>query len=72
MLVSVKVIPKSSRSLIKEESGRLKAYVTAPPDKGKANKALIKLLAGYFKTKKNSIRIIKGEHSQCKTIEITL
>jgi len=70
MLVSVKVIPKSSRSLIKEEGGRLKAYVTAAPEKGKANKALVGLLSAHFKVKKKDIRIIRGEHAQIKTVQI--
>ena len=60
MRVEVKVIPKSSRSLVKEEEGRLKVYITAAPEKGKANKALIDLLASYFSVKKKDVRIIRN------------
>ena len=72
MRVEVKVIPKSSRSLVKEEEeGRLKVYITAAPEKGKANKALIDLLASYFSVKKKYVRIIQGKHAPLKVIEIT-
>ena len=72
ILIEVKVIPRSSRNLVKEENGRYKATLTIAPEKGKANKALIDLLADYFKVKKNRIRIVKGEHSPNKIIEITV
>lgn len=70
MRIEVKVIPKSSRNLVKEENGRLKVYVTAPRDKNKANKAVIEELAAYFDVKKNCICIIQGEHSSLKVVEI--
>jgi len=70
MRVKVKVIPKSSRSLVKEEEGRLKVYITAAPEKGKANKALIDLLASYFNVKKKDVRIIQGKHAPLKAVEI--
>jgi uncharacterized protein (TIGR00251 family) len=71
MLVEIKVIPRSSRNLIKDEGGRLKAYLTIAPEKGKANKVLVELLAGHFNVKKSCVRIVKGEHSHHKIIEIT-
>ncbi len=70
MIVEVKVIPKASRNLVKVEAGRLKAYVTTAPEKGKANKSLIALLSSYFKVKPKDIRIIRGEHTPLKIIEI--
>jgi uncharacterized protein (TIGR00251 family) len=70
MILEVKVIPKASRSMIKEEGTRLKAYLTAAPEKGKANKALIDLLAQYFHVKKNTISILRGAHASLKTILI--
>jgi len=47
-----------------------KVYVTAPPEDGKANKKVIELLAEYFKVPKSQVRIIKGEISRNKIIEI--
>ena len=70
MILEIKVIPKSSRNLIKQEGARLKAYVTAPPEKGKANDALIKLLSIHYKLKKSDVNIIKGGHSSLKVVKI--
>lgn len=47
-----------------------KIYVTAPPEDGKANKKVIELLAEYFKVPKSQIRIVKGEISRNKIVEI--
>ncbi|HLF18132.1 MAG TPA: DUF167 domain-containing protein [Candidatus Omnitrophota bacterium] len=38
---------------------------------GKANRALIETLAGYFGVKKHQIQIIKGLKSRLKTINIS-
>ncbi len=48
----------------------LKVKVSQPPEDGKANKAVIELLAEYFKVRKNAISIITGESSRNKIIEI--
>lgn len=47
-------------------------YVTAAPEQGKANKKMIGLLAEYFKVSKSQIRIIKGEVSRNKIVEILM
>lgn len=47
-----------------------KVYVTVAPEQGKANKKMIELLAEYFKVSKSQIRIIKGEISRNKIVEI--
>ncbi len=71
MLINVKVITNARKNAIKNDEGIIKVYVNAPPVKGKANKALVKLLAGHFKIKKVDIKIVKGEKSKFKTLEIT-
>jgi uncharacterized protein (TIGR00251 family) len=70
--LDVKVIPKASRNAVKEEAGRLKVYVTAPPEKGKANAAVLELLSRYFGVKKQKVILLKGATSPHKTIEILL
>lgn len=72
----LKVTPKSSRNAIKGseiDSGgkeRLKITVTAPPEDGKANKAVIKLLAKTLKVPPSSITLISGETSRLKCVEV--
>jgi len=68
--IKVKVIPNARQNKVLDAEGQLRAYVIAPPTEGKANKALVELLAGHFKVKKSSVRIIKGEKSREKVIEI--
>jgi uncharacterized protein YggU (UPF0235/DUF167 family) len=47
-----------------------KIYVNAIRENGKANEAVIDLLAKEFKIKKSAITILKGELSPNKIIEI--
>ena len=47
-----------------------KIYLNAPAVDGKANKALIALLAEHFNVRKGQIEIIKGLKLRCKTISI--
>ena len=46
--IELKVIPNAKKDEIKKEGGLLKVYIKKPAIKGKANNALIKLLADYF------------------------
>ena len=48
----------------------LKVAVTAPPEKGKANAALVKLLSKRWKIPKSEISIIKGVTERRKTVHI--
>jgi len=71
MRYSIKVIPRAKVNKIVEESkGSLKVHLTAPAVDGKANKALIVALAEHFKVKKRQIKIIRGEKSREKVVEI--
>jgi uncharacterized protein (TIGR00251 family) len=71
MRFNLKVIPHASRSeMIVEENGDLKVKVQEPPADGRANKAVIQLLARHFKVPKNRIKIIAGERSPQKIIEV--
>lgn len=50
---------------------RLRVTVTTVPEKGKANKALVKLLAKKLRLPKSAIQIIAGHHARDKTLLIT-
>ncbi|MBV17465.1 MULTISPECIES: DUF167 family protein [Thalassospira] len=62
----VRLTPKASRNaigdVVADASGQmqLRVSVTAVPENGKANQALIKLLAKAAKCPKSSIRIVSG------------
>lgn len=70
MKIKVKVYPNSSKERVKQELGEFKVYVSASPDKGKANKRLIEILSAYLKVKKSSLKITRGLSSREKTVEI--
>ena len=70
MNINIKAIPGAKKQEIKKEENGFKVYLKSSPEKGKANKEIISLLASYFQVSKNSIRIIKGEHSKNKIIKI--
>jgi hypothetical protein len=69
-IIHVKVVAGARRNEVKEERTALKVYVTAPAIEGKANKAVLELLAEYFGCKKSQVRIIKGERSKDKSVQI--
>lgn len=69
MILNIKVIPRAKRAVIKN-GDPLRVYVNQPPEDGRANDAVIKLLAEHFKISKSKIKIIKGEKSRKKIIEI--
>lgn len=70
MLLNVRVIPRSSRNLVKKNKDALRVYLTKPAQDGLANQQLIELLAEYLKIKKYRIKIIKGQKSRDKLVEI--
>jgi uncharacterized protein (TIGR00251 family) len=71
MRIYLKVIPKSSQCKIEKISdSEYKAWVTVTPEKGKANKAVIKILAKYFNVAKSQIDIIAGKTARVKIVDI--
>ena len=75
MKIKVKVIPQASKDevlKIKDADGSdmLKIKTTKPPEDGKANEAVIEILAEYFGVKKSAVNILSGEVSRVKIIEI--
>ncbi|MBK6896837.1 MAG: DUF167 domain-containing protein [Alphaproteobacteria bacterium] len=48
----------------------LRVSVTAAPEKGKANAALVKLLAKHWGIPKSAITLVRGETSRVKVIEV--
>ncbi len=71
MKLHIKVIPSSSKDCITGWlADSLKIKVKAPPEKGKANKAVIKVLEKSLSLPKGSVNIESGLTSCKKIIEI--
>lgn len=67
----MKVLPRSSKDeIVRQKDEVYKIKLTAPAIEGKGNKALLKLLAKKLGLPKREIRIISGERSRIKSIQI--
>jgi uncharacterized protein (TIGR00251 family) len=53
-----------------EQSGALKVAVTAPPEDGRANKALIETLREQLGLKRSQVELLSGDRSRDKRILI--
>ena len=75
--VVVRLTPRASRNLIEgvivraDGSTAIKARVTAAPDKGDANAALLELLSDYWDIAKSQMRIKAGASSRNKIVLIS-
>lgn len=70
MLIKIHVVANSSVSNIQELGNELKIRVKAKPIGGKANKEIIGILAMHFGVHKRNVKIINGQHSNKKIVEI--
>ncbi len=59
------------KSKCKNEDGSFSVWVKEPAEKGRANKAVIRALAKYFKTPQENAQIIAGSKSRQKIVEIS-
>jgi uncharacterized protein (TIGR00251 family) len=76
ILLAVRLTPNGGRDafdgveVAADGLAHLKARVTAVPEKGKANKALVALLSKALKVPKSSISVASGETSRQKILRI--
>jgi uncharacterized protein len=65
----IKVVPGASHSKIAGVLGdRLKIRIAAPPEKGKANEALLSLMAKWLGTK--NVQLVAGHGNAEKTVRV--
>ena len=81
--LTVKIVPGSSSEGIAGWLGAsrdeirgwlgdsLRVRVTAPPERGKANDSVVRLLEDALSLERGSVRILKGKTSPRKLLEIT-
>jgi uncharacterized protein (TIGR00251 family) len=69
--VDLRVIPRAPKNQIAGvREGRLLVRVTAPPVDSAANDAVIALMAKALGVPKRAVRLVAGETSRNKTVEI--
>jgi uncharacterized protein (TIGR00251 family) len=77
VLLAVRVTPKSSRNEVSglytasDGAVSLAVKVTAPPDKGKANKAVIETVAKAAGLPKSALSLVSGETERNKVLLVT-
>ncbi|MCD6381491.1 MAG: DUF167 domain-containing protein [Candidatus Aenigmarchaeota archaeon] len=67
MKIKIKVRPNARTEEVKQNGDVLVVSVKEPAEKGKANKAVVKLLEKYFERK---VRIVSGVKNKTKVIEV--
>ncbi len=71
LVVAVRVQPRASRDeVVGEMDGALKVRLQAPAVENRANDALCEYLVMLLKTPKSAVRILSGDRSRIKRIEI--
>ena len=70
MKIQVKVKPNSRTEEVTQESGSFIVKVKDPPREGKANLAVVRLLAEHFSVSRSQVRILSGLRSRSKVIEV--
>lgn len=70
MKIQVKVKPNSKTEEVSQERDSFIVNVKEPPREGKANQAVIKLLAEHFGVPQSRIRILSGFRSRNKVMEV--
>jgi uncharacterized protein (TIGR00251 family) len=70
MKIQIKVKPSSKTEELSREGDSFIVKVKEPPKEGKANQAVIKLLAEHFGIPQSQVRIISGLRSRNKVIEV--
>jgi len=72
-LLRVRVHPRASRAGIDgwRDDGALSVRVTAPPAEGRANAAVVALLAAALGVPPSAVRVIHGEHARDKLVRVS-
>lgn len=76
LLVDIRLQPGASRArvdglaVLDDGATVLKVRVTEPPEDGKANAALIKLLAKAWKLPKSALSLVAGHSDRRKTVAV--
>jgi uncharacterized protein (TIGR00251 family) len=68
--IQIKVKPNSRTEEVGREGDNFIVKVKEPPKEGRANEAIIRLLAQHFGVSQSQVRIISGVKSKNKVIQI--
>ncbi len=68
---NIRVIPRAKQnSITTDADGTIRVHTTTAPTDGKANDAVVRMLAKHFDVPRSAINIIRGQTSHNKVIEV--
>ena len=70
MKIQVKVTPNWNKDELSRDGDKFIVKVKEPPREGRANRAVVRLLAKHFGIPQSQVRIISGFRSRDKVIEV--
>ncbi len=71
VFMEVHAVPRSKREgIVGTHGGALKVTVRAPAEKGKANAALVKVIAGALGVAPSSVEVVSGHTSRRKRVRV--
>ncbi|WP_270728345.1 DUF167 domain-containing protein [Shimia sp. Alg240-R146] len=68
--IAVRVTPKASRNAVVVQDDGIRVYVTVVPEGGKANAAVMKLLAKEIGIAKSRLKLIRGDTARDKVFRV--
>lgn len=68
--ITVRVTPRASRNAVEETEAGLRVSVTTVPEDGKANKAVVKLIADALGVAKSRLTLVRGTTARDKTFRL--
>lgn len=72
MLIKVKVFPNSKKEeIIKKSEDSFEIRIKEKPERGLANREVIRILSSCFKIPESKVRLIKGFKERNKIFKIT-
>ena len=70
-MIAVRVQPRASRDGVAgERGGAIVVRLTAPAEGGKANRALIRLIADRARVPRGAVEIVRGRRSREKLVRV--
>ncbi len=69
-LIEVRVTPRASRNAVLLDDGAIRVTVTTVPEDGKANAAVVKLLAKALGVAKSRLVLVRGATSRDKVFRL--
>ncbi|MGR3197691.1 MAG: DUF167 domain-containing protein [Paracoccus sp. (in: a-proteobacteria)] len=69
-VLALRVTPRARRNVVQLQGDVLRVHVTAVPEDGRANRAVLKLLAGALGVAPSRLTVIRGDTARDKLVRL--